>query len=213
MAAGVAGALALGALYKALALGPMSVVAPISASGAALPVVVGFATGAVPGTVGVLGLVVTFAGVVLAAREPARDGERSGPRGPLLALVAALGFGLYYLCSEDAAEESVAYLLLLGRLAALPLIAVAVAVQRAVAPVPPRLVVAILAVGALDLAATGLYGLAATEGLLAVVAVIASLYPVATVLLARAVLGERLAVSQQAGVALAFSGVALLALS
>ena len=66
-------------------------------------------------------------------------------------------------------------------------------------------------VGALDLLATGLYGVANTEGLLSIVAVVGALYPVATVLLARVVLHERLRPSQAVGVALAFLGVAAVA--
>ncbi len=209
LAAGLAGVVALGSLYRALAVGTMSVVAPIGATGAALPVAVGVATGEVPSAVQGAGLALAGAGVVLAAREGA--GAPASRSAVGLALLAALGFGSFYLLSDPAADESVPWLLLLARLASVPVIALVVAGGSGwVAPGRAGWR-AIALVGVLDLSATALYAVAQTEGLLAIVPVVASLYPVATVLLARAVLGERLARLQAAGVALAFAGVGLIA--
>jgi drug/metabolite transporter (DMT)-like permease len=84
--------------------------------------------------------------------------------------------------------------------------------QRHHARVPERRdLLLIAAIGATDLAATGLYALANTHGPLSIVAIVGAIYPVTTVLLARAVLHERLAPSQAVGVALAFTGVAAVA--
>jgi len=209
--AGLAGAAALGALYQALAIGTMGVVAPISATGVALPVVVGVATGDQLSAVVSLGLALAVAGVLLASRERHEDAGRAsaGRLSIALALAAALGFGAYFVLADVAADASVLWLLLLARLAVVPLLAALVVKGPAVRPV--RGDAALLALAAtLDVSATGLFALATTEGALSVVAVVGALYPVATVLLARVLLHERLQPVQLAGVAAAFAGVALI---
>jgi drug/metabolite transporter (DMT)-like permease len=212
LGAGAAGATALGCFYRALATGTMSVVAPISATGVALPVVVGVLTGDALSAVVSAGLALAVAGVLLASREPAADGTGPAPgarRASVgLALIAALGFGTYFVLSDVAADESVLWLLLLARLVALPvLVPLALRAPRPAAGDAWPLLVA----GTLDVSATGLYGLANREGSLSIVAVVGSLYPVMTVLLARVVLRERLARVQAVGVAAALAGVALIA--
>jgi len=209
--AGVAGAAALGCFYRALAVGTMSVVAPISASGAALPVVVGLATGDDPGALGVAGLLITLVGVVLASRE---TGEGDASRQSIgLALLAAVGFGTFFLLSDGAAEASVPWFVLLARIAALSLLLPLVLRPREGRDLRlgRRDLGTIAAIGAFDLAATALYGLAQNEGLLSIVSVVGSLYPVMTVLLAWTILSERLRGVQAAGVVLAFIGVGLVA--
>jgi drug/metabolite transporter (DMT)-like permease len=211
--AGLAGALALGTFYRALAIGTMSVVAPISASGVTLPVVVGIASGERPSALQAVGLVVTFAGVILVSRE--EQGEQEGARvsrlSIVLALVAALGFGLFFTLTDAVADDSVLWLLLLARCASIVVVGALLA-ARPPAVRPRRSDLLPLAgIGALDLLATGLYAVAMTEGLLSVVAVIGALYPVATILLARGLLKERLRRAQLAGVVLAFAGVAAVA--
>jgi drug/metabolite transporter (DMT)-like permease len=212
--AGAAGAIALGAFYRGLAVGTMSIVAPISASGVTLPVAVGIATGDRPSALQAAGLAITVVGIVLAAREAEEDAAAAGPvgrRSIVLALVAAVGLGLYFTLSDPAADESVLWLLLVARTTAVVLLAGAALATRTSVAVPPRDLGTLALVGVLDLTATGLYGLANTEGLLSVVAVVGSLYPVTTVLLARAVLHERLARVQAVGVMLAFTGVGAVA--
>ncbi len=211
LAAGIAGAVALGAFYRGLAVGTMSVVAPIGASGVILPVVFGIATGERPGAIQVVGIAVAALGIVLASRERSEDGAVADRRAIGLALLAALGFGSFFILSDPAAEVSVPWLLLLARSAAVPVLLVAVAVSRGFVKPDRRGLGAIGIVGVLDLAATALYAVALTQGLLSIVPVIASLYPVTTVLLARGVLGERLQRVQAVGVALAFAGVAFVA--
>lgn len=209
--AGAAGVSALGAFYRALSVGTMSIVAPISASGVLLPVIVGLASGDTLTLLIGVGFAVTIAGVLLASREEVDELAGGGPnrQAVVLALLAAVGFGLYFTFSDIAADGSVLWLLAAGRLVALPLILALV--RRARAPLfPPgadRWQLALI--GCADLAATALYGLATIRGALSVVSVIGSLYPVVTVLLARAVLDERLSRGQAVGVVLALSGVAL----
>jgi drug/metabolite transporter (DMT)-like permease len=211
-AAGLSGVVGLGCFYRALAIGTMSVVAPISSTGVIVPVVVGLASGDRPAAAQGLGLAFALVGVLLAGRE-AEEGVARGKAAPgvLLALVAALGFGGYFVGADAAADGGVIWALFMTRLAATPVLA-ALALGRGVAlwPGAERGRVLVL-IGTLDLAATGLYALASTEGLLTVVSVLAALYPVTTVLLARALLGERLQRVQSVGVVAALVGVGLIA--
>lgn len=209
--AGSAGISALGAFYRALSVGTMSIVAPISATGVMLPVIVGLASGDEMTLVIGMGMALALAGILLASREEVEEMEHGGPNRPavLLALAAAVGFGLYFTFADVAADGSVLWLLAVGRMIALPFIA-GLLWRTRTAVLPPgadRWQLALI--GCADLAATGLYGVATTKGALSVVSVIGSLYPVVTVLLARAVLDERLARGQALGVALALAGVAM----
>jgi len=211
LVAGAAGISALGAFYRALSVGTMSIVAPISATGVMLPVVVGIVSGDSLTTLIAVGFVATIGGVLLASREEVDELERGGPNRPaiVLALAAALGFGVYFTFADVAADGSVLWLLALGRTVALPFV-VALAARGEQPLVPALRDRAQLAViGVADLAATALYALATTRGALSVVSVIGALYPIATVLLARGVLKERLTRSQTAGVVLALAGVGL----
>jgi drug/metabolite transporter (DMT)-like permease len=210
--AGIAGVIALGCFYRALAIGTMSIVAPISATGVSIPVVVGIATGDRLSTVVAAGLVVTVGGVVLASREGHEDAERAaaGKLSIALALVAAVGFGSYFVMSDAAADDSVLWLLVLSRVVPVPALA-AFARARGMRAPPARAARLLVLAGTLDCGATGLYALANTRGALSIVAVVGSLYPVMTVVLARAFLGERIRPVQQAGVAAALAGVAMIA--
>jgi drug/metabolite transporter (DMT)-like permease len=211
--AGLAGVLALGCFYRALAIGTMSVVAPISSAGVALPVVVGLVTGDRPSTAAAVGLAAIVAGVVLASRELHEDAEaqRASRASIVLALLAAIGFGGFFVLTDAPADASVTWTLVLVRAAPLPVVAALVLLTRP-SPAPPRrLALGIAAVGTIDLAATAFIALANTKGALSIVSVLGAMYPVVTVLLAAAFLHERLRPPQWAGVALALSGVALVA--
>jgi drug/metabolite transporter (DMT)-like permease len=212
---GALGILALVAFYHALSIGTMSVVAPISATGVAIPVLVGLVSGERPGPLQVAGIVLACAGVILAAREaPAADAEtrRSGRTAIGLALVAAVGFGSFF-AGIDRAEETgdVAWVLLCARVVDVALLGAAAAVFRPRVPRAPGTLALIAAVGALDLLANLLFVLAAGRGLLSVVGVLGSLYPAVTVILARFVLHERLTRTQNAGVLVTLAGVVALA--
>jgi drug/metabolite transporter (DMT)-like permease len=212
LVAGVGGVLALGCFYRALSIGTMSIVAPISATGVALPVVVGVATGDELSALVAVGLAVTVVGVILASRQ-AHDDERRAAAGRLsigLALLAAVGFGSYFVMSDAAADDSVWWFLVLSRVIPVPVL-VALARRRAMPAPAPRTTALLALAGTLDCGATGLYALANTKGALSIVAVVGSLYPVATVVLARVVLGERIRLVQRVGVAAALAGVAMIA--
>ena len=212
LVAGVGGVIALGCFYRALSIGTMSIVAPISATGVALPVVVGIATGDRLSTIVAAGLAVTVIGVVLASREQHDNAERAaaGRLSVGLALVAAVGFGSYFVLSDAAADDSVLWLLALSRIIPVPALAV-FAWRRGLRPPAARSALVLVAAGTLDCGATALYGVANTKGALSIVAVVGSLYPVMTLILARAVLGERIRPVQKAGVAAALAGVAMIA--
>ena len=210
--AGIAGVIALGCFYRALAIGTMSIVAPISATGVTLPVVVGIATGDRRSTVVAVGLAVTFVGVLLASREQHDDAERAaaGELSVVLALVAAVGFGSYFVMSDAAADDSVLWLLVLSRSVPVPSLAL-FAWARGMRPPTGRTAGTLVVAGTLDCGATALYAVANTKGALSIVSVVGSLYPVMTLILARAVLGERIRRVQQAGVVAALAGVAMIA--
>ena len=212
LGAGTAGIVALGAFYRALAIGTMSIVAPISATGVVLPVIVGIATGDRPGPVVIAGLVITTVGVIMASREVHEDEQRAiaARTAILLALLASIGFGLYFIGADVAADDSVLWTVLLGRCVAIPFVGIALLTRDVSLPRGGDLAV-LCAAGATDLGATALYGLANTHGDLSIVSVVGSLYPIATVILARAVLDERVRAVQAAGVVAALTGVALIA--
>jgi len=224
-AGGLAGAIALSAFYRALAIGTMSIVAPISATGAAVPVVVGIAGGDRPAALQLAGIVAAVVGVVLASREldePQKGSGLAAPAGPdaghvpertsiALALVAALGFGTFFVGMDAGADASVPWALLANRVASVSAVLLVVGAARVPLPGSPRRLAPLVLVGLLDAGANGLYAWGSTEGLVSVVAVLGSLYPVATVLLARLVLGERVRRVQGVGIVAALAGVALIA--
>jgi drug/metabolite transporter (DMT)-like permease len=196
--AGIGGVIALGCFYKALAIGTMSIVAPISATGVTLPVVVGIATGDRLSTIVAIGLAVTFVGVLLASREQHDDAGRAaaGKLSIALALVAAVGFGSYFVMSDAAADDSVLWLLALSRSIPVPALALFAWTRGMRAPTG-RAAGTLVVAGTLDCGATALYAVANTKGALSIVSVVGSLYPVMTLILARAVLGERIGASSR----------------
>jgi drug/metabolite transporter (DMT)-like permease len=207
--AGSAGIVALGAFYRALAIGTMSVVAPISATAAAVPVLVGLAEGERPGGLQVAGMAAALAGVILASREPVEEGCPPANRAAIgLALVAAAGFGTFFVGIDRAsATAEVPWVIVVQRCCSVSLLLIATLVVRPSLPRDGASLLVLAAVGLLDLGANGLYALATTHGLLSVVSVLGSLYPAVTVVLARFVLAERIARVQEVGVVLALAGV------
>jgi drug/metabolite transporter (DMT)-like permease len=209
--AGVAGAIGVGALYRGLAVGAMSIVAPITATGAVIPVVVGVATGERPTALQGAGLVLALGGVALAARQPSGEELRARiAAGVWLAVLAAVGIGSFFVALDAASEGGVAWALLVQRAACVALVLAAVAAVRPEFSFARVDVMPMVVIGALDMAANAFFALASTRGLVSVVSVLASLYPVTTVVLARILLGERIARTQQLGVVAALSGVVLI---
>lgn len=215
--AGASGTVGIAAFYRALAVGTMSVVAPISATAAVVPLTVGVASGERPSAVQGLGVALALVGVVLASREAsaAAEGARSRSRtgaGVGLALVAALGFGGFFVGIDAASARGDEYwAILVQRITSLVLVAAVALRARPQLRVGLPETGALVAIGVADAVANTLFALASTRGLVSVVGILGSLYPVITILLAWTVLRERLAPAQWAGVGGALGGVALIA--
>ncbi|MDQ3983515.1 MAG: DMT family transporter [Actinomycetota bacterium] len=215
-ASGAAGATGVLFLYKGLATGRMSVVAPItSVEAAVVPVFWGLATGERPSAVALAGVAVALAAVVLVAgfepsRRAAADVRLLSPGVPD-ALVAGLAFGLFFILLDGAGDDTSLWPLVGGRTASLTVLCVLVVLRRERISAAPGTRMPIVAAGLLDVAANLFYLLSTREGLLTIVAVLTSLYPATTILLARIVLGERMGRLQIGGLALAATGVVMMA--
>jgi drug/metabolite transporter (DMT)-like permease len=208
--AGLAGAVGIACLYRGLAVGSMSIVAPITATGVVVPVAVGLSTGDELSAAQAVGIALAIGGVVLAAREPAGSGRGRVAAGAVIAVVAAVAFGLVLVALDAAADADALWATLIMRATSWALWVIGFALTRPTLTVPAADLRALVLVGILDTGANALFGLASTRGLLSVVSVLAQLYPIATVLLARILLGERITRPQHAGVVAAFGGVALI---
>jgi uncharacterized membrane protein len=211
LVAGVGGGVGLAAFYKALSLGTMSVVSPIAACSALVPFVVSLATGERPARFAVVGAIVALAGAVLASvEERAASGDRS--RAIVLAVAAAGALGLFVYFLGLGSRQGDALSTLFGaRVGSLAVLAALGLSAGASLRVPRASVLVVAAVGLADVAANALFAFASTHGLLALVSVLGSLYPIVTVLLAHVLLGERLTRTQQGGIGLALVGVAAIA--
>jgi drug/metabolite transporter (DMT)-like permease len=187
----------------------MGVVAPIAATGVVVPVAVGLAQGDRPSSLQAVGVVVAVVGVVLASGPELRSG---GGRRPLvLAMLAAAGFGAVLVCVAKGARSDTTMTLLVMRATSVALLGAAGLTGRVRMRPEKRDLPVLAAVGAGDVGANAMFAVASTEGLLSVVAVLSSLYPAVTVLLARLVHHERMKRIQDLGVVAAIAGVALIA--
>ena len=263
MLGGLASVVAISFFYKALAIGTMSIVAPISATNALIPFAVGIASGERPTAVQMAGVALAAVGVILVAIEPAQRGDTVGvaamPNEPAvepgeaqalfqretlpvpapatglpvaaatrpgpaprpsrraqrtavgLALLAAVCMGLVLLGYDATSRYDPLWAMLGGRLSSAVLFGVIFLVLRPKVKVERSAVKFIVTVGIFDTGANGLFALATTHGYLSLVAVLGSLYPVVTVLLAFGVLRERIAPHQLAGAAATLAGVAFIA--
>jgi drug/metabolite transporter (DMT)-like permease len=220
-AAGVVGPLGIFCFYRALALGPMGMVSPLAGTGFAIPVIVALVLGERPATVQYAGITVAVIGVMLAGGLQLR-GAPVQRQAMVLTLIASCSFGGVMLLI---AEVSTTLPGLLLALFVQRVVSVAVSggalwasVRRGVPALPPggrsvlRATLPGLAfVGLADVAANGTYALAAQAGPVTTAAVLASLTPVVTALVARGALQERLSALQATGATLAFTGTLLLA--
>jgi len=214
-AGGVAGGVGVALFYRGLATGVMSVVAPVTAvTGAVVPVAAGLLQGERPPTVALAGVVLAIAAVALLAVET--PGSREAVTGSsrdalLLALGAGLGFGVFFVLLDRTGDDAGLWPLVASRSVTM-LLAVLAAVVIGQAIVPPRGVRRLsLGTGLFDMVANVCFLVANRSGLLALVAVITSLYPASTIALAQVFLGERLARHQLVGVGVAVVAVVLIA--
>ncbi len=219
---GAAGAAAGGfgvvLLYKGLAIGPMSVVSPLTAViAAAVPVLFGLFIGAGPSAVQSLGILLALVAIVLITRA---DSSVNGGGSVLLSTVvvagfAGLGFGFYFIALERTSSGSGLWPIAVGRIASALMFAALVArnpaVRKTFASLRGKVIAFTLAAAFGDVAANTLYLLAVRRGNLAVAAVLSSLYPASTVLLAGRFLHERLNRPQRTGLAVAAVAIGLVA--
>jgi uncharacterized membrane protein len=217
VAAGVAGSAGVTALYHGLSVGRMSVVAPITAVVAAgAPVVVGLALGERPGRLALAGVGLALPAVALVAGSSSDGGgaERGEPSvtGVPQAVGAGASFGAFFILLDRAGDGSGLWPLLGARVSSLAVLGLLVAVTSTSLRPGRDVGAGIVGAGVLDVAANLLYLFAVRRGLLSLVAVLTSMYPASTVVLARVVLGERMTAMRLGGLAIAVVGVALIAL-
>ncbi|GAA3224169.1 hypothetical protein GCM10017691_11940 [Pseudonocardia petroleophila] len=212
VAAGASNAGALACLYRAAQTGNLSVISPVAASGAAVPVLVGLVSGDRPGPWQLAGIPLVLVGIVLAARRPpVGPTGPGGARGIGWALGAAALFGTFLTTYAGAAADSSSGALVWSRVALVLTTGVGILLLRAPVRVAPRDGALVLVPGLLLALGTFAFGEATRIGLLSVVSVIATLNPVVTVVLAFVLLRERPAAVQRIGAALALTGIVLLA--
>ncbi len=215
---GVAGAVALSLLYACLAIGPMSVLAPITALvSAVVPMGWGFLRGERVGPLGSIGLAAALVAVVLVALVPERTAARATPRGVAMAIGSGSMIGVFLVLLDAAPDDSGIVPLLANRSANALLMSAAVgalvlAQRRAPLRDARRGVWLALLCGALDAVANALLLAGVRTGELTVVSVLTALYPAGTIVLAALVLGERISRVQAIGLMLALAAAVLLAL-
>jgi drug/metabolite transporter (DMT)-like permease len=213
LACGAVGSLSLASFYRAMADAPLCLVAPITSAGTVIPVLAGLASGERLSALQGAGIAITLAGIIFACGPEFRAGPHPRRQAVIFAVLAAAGLGVAYTLSALAASAGGVYgTLLLQRIGGLTTLTPIVAGAGILGAIrlSPRRIAALAAIGICDIAGNGSYALAASRGSLSVAAVLGSLYPVITALLARAVLAERLRPVQSVGVVTALGGVVLL---
>jgi drug/metabolite transporter (DMT)-like permease len=206
--AAIFGTIGLIAFYRGMAAGALSIVAPIAGAGAAIPVVWGLARGDNPSAYQELGFAAALVGVVLASFERRPEAARLAG-GVGWAAIAMVAFGAYYVPMHTASQGDFLWAAFVFRLTSTSLVATAWLALR-----PPSArradLPTLAAIGVLDTGGNVFFAAASENGVVSVVSILASLYPVVTVLLARAVLHERVHRSQELGIALALTGIVLI---
>jgi drug/metabolite transporter (DMT)-like permease len=189
----------------------VTIVATIGALGVLGPVVAGVIQGDRPAPIQVLGAAAGIAGVILVTRSPDPEWRSAGRASIGLAALAARGFGAFLFALDVASGPQPAWTIVAARVGGVAMLALAAAAVRPSMRIEASLLPVLLAIGFFDVLANSLFALATNHGLLSLVAVAGSLYSAVTVLLARFVLGERLAAAQRGGLVVALIGVALIA--
>jgi drug/metabolite transporter (DMT)-like permease len=207
--AALSGTLGLYAYYRGMATGTMSVVAPIAGASAIVPVIFGFATGDKPRSAQIAGIGCAIIGVTLASQERQAT-ERRVAAGVGLAVLAAIGFGFYFPPMHAAGAADPWWGSFVFRVTATTVVLAAVAARRPAIRLPKWPLLIALGVGVGDTLGNLLFAASAGRGLVSLTSVLASLYPIVTVVLAALVLKERVARIQLVGVVLTLAGVGLI---
>jgi drug/metabolite transporter (DMT)-like permease len=191
----------------------VSIVAPITATSAIVPVSVGLIQGERPRWLQLVGIGMAMVGVVMASHQIRRDApsDRRFTAGVGLGLGAALSLGCFLIALHEAGKADPFWAVFLARGAAVMLLGSLLLGSRTRFSLPRSTLAALLAIGLLDTTAITLYAVASQHGMVSLMSVLASLYPVSTVILARLFLQERTSVSQRAGTVTVLAGIALIA--
>jgi drug/metabolite transporter (DMT)-like permease len=207
--AGISGGIGVAALYQALAVGQMGIAAPVAAVfTAAIPVGVGFLTEGLPGLLQIGGFGLALIGVWILSRH---DGKKRDSRGLGLALLAGVGFGLLLVGLDRAGDSGgVFFPLLFARLFSIVFMTSVAMLRRNTWRFDPRILPIIIVAGIFDVAGNATYVVATQQGRLDVAAVLSSLYPAATVLLAWVILKERLSRLQMGAIGLVLLAIVLI---
>jgi uncharacterized membrane protein len=219
--AGICSGLALTMFYAALALGPISIVSPLTAvAGAVLPVIVDVALGQALGAFTVLAIIIIVAAAGLVSVVPSKSVPLPSLKALLLSMGGGAGFaGIFIFLDQTPADSGIAPLVVM-RIVGVAMLGVAILAlnkrdrnHNKPKDSFPKILIGMIAISAvLDVSANLFFLIGTREGVLAVVAVVTSLYPIGTVALARIVLKEKLANLQWIGVGLAVFGCVLLAI-
>lgn len=207
--ASLSGTLGLYAYYRGVIAGAVSIVAPVAGASAVIPVIIGIATGDRPGPLPFVGILCALFGVALASREPG-DNDRRLAAGVGLALLAAVGFGFYFPFMHVAGNEDPWWASMIFRGFSTALVAIAVLARRPPLHLGRTELAVVILVGLGDMMGNLLFAASSGHGLVSVTSVLASLYPIVTIVLARIVLREHVASIQRVGVVLTLTGVALI---
>jgi len=226
-AAGITGGIGVALLYRALAMGSMAIIAPITAICAVIvPVAAAIALGERPGSTAIAGIALAIVAIVLVSlpspsassqqhdQSTVPPGRRSGAiadtRGAGTALASGVAIGLFFITLAQTSTDAGLWPLVAARAVSSGLfLLLALAVRRSMR-MPQSVLTIVVAGGVLDMLANVLYLLATRQGLLSMVVTLSSLYPASTVLLARVVLGEQLSRVQTAGIVCALVAVVLI---
>ena len=205
---GLAGVAAMFFLYRGLSIGSMAIVAPISASGVILPVIVSLAAGDSPTLMQKMGMAAAIMGAVLASREKNNDGNGSRlATGVGLAIGSAFAAGIFFVVMDMASEADPYWAAFLMRFSYFAFLIIIFLLRRPAVRTGKMHMPALVVLGICDALAGFAYALATTHGMLGLVAVVGALYPAITVVLSMLILRERPQPVQFIGVVLAVGGV------
>jgi drug/metabolite transporter (DMT)-like permease len=207
--AGLAGIIGLLALYQAMALGQMALVAPLTAIIAlSIPVIIGIVTEGWPAASTLGGFVLAGVSVMLISYAPQRTASASGL---WIALVAGCGFGGFFVLIAQTQDAAVFWPLVAARAMSVATLSILMVLQRRAALPTSQALLPITLAGVFDAGGNACFVLAEQAGRLDIASTLSSLYPVSTVVLALILLRERISWVQGAGVALALAAIPLIA--
>jgi drug/metabolite transporter (DMT)-like permease len=213
VSAGMATVVATLAAYRALAIGVMSIISPIIGLCAAVPVLVGLASGERPSMVQSAGIGIALGGLMLASRvkSAGKHHQATSRLSIVLAVVAALAYGFMTVFYAQGADSDPYWSVLIGKATTMSVFALAFVVMRPGLKFTRAAAAPILAIGVFAVVGNALFSVASTLGYLSIVSVLSSLAPVVVIALAHVFLHESLSRTQQAGIASALVGVTLIA--